>query len=178
MVKLSDDQHQVVVGYSPPHGATGMLSIDKGDVRVSSKLEPLVVQLGPDAAYNLAPCPRHVQYVKSAFGVPNARFLKLSPLKINLPNAKAKLLRLVKRKKHAPTGVGPSSPFSLKCLCPDAPGSNARLAFHLSRDARRAFHSRVAKTASLKPASRLCSTWMPPVSDVARLVFSIPLPWI
>ena len=124
-----------------PHGATGMLSVDKGDVRVSSKLELLVVQLGPDAAYNLAPCPRHVQYVKSAFGAPNARLLKMSPLKTNLPSVETKLLRLVKHRKHAPTGVGPSNPPSLTRLCPDAPGSNARLAFHLSRDARRALHS-------------------------------------
>ena len=116
------------------------------------------VQLRLDATYNLAPCPRHVQYVKSAFGAPSAQLLKLSPLRTNLPSAKTKLLRLVKRRKHAPRDEGPSSPPSLKRLCSDAPNSNARLAYHLNRDSRRAFHSRDAKTASLKSASRLRGT--------------------
>jgi len=163
-----------------PHllDATETLSVDREGARASYKLEPLVVQLRLGATYNLAPCPRHVQYVKSAFGGPNARFLKLGPLKTNSPNAKVKPLRLVKRKRHAPIGVGPSIPLSLTRLCPDAPSSNARIASHLNRDARRALYSRDARTASLKPASRLYSTGMPPVFDVARLISLIPLPWI
>ena len=160
------------------HDATETLSVDRGDVRVSYKLEPLVVRLRLDVTYNLAPCPRHVQHVKSAFGGPNARLLKLGPLKTNSPNAKVKPLRLVKRERHAPIGVGPSSPSSLKHLCPDAPSSNARIASHLKRDARRTLYSHDARTASLKPASMLYSIWMPPVFGVARLISSIPLPWI
>ena len=154
------------------------LSVDRGDVRVTYKLEPLVVQLRLDATYNLAPCPHHVQYVKSAFGVPNARFLQLGPLRTNSSNAKVRPLRLVKRKRHEPIGVGPSSPSSLKCLCSDTPNSNATGAFCLNRDARRALNSCGARTASLMPASRLYSTWMPPVFNVARLILSIPFPWI
>ena len=96
--------------------ATGTLSVDRGDVRVNCKLEPLVVQLRLDATYNLAPCPRHVQYVKSAFGVPNARFLQLGPLRTSSPNAKVKPLCLVKHKRHAPIDVGPSSPLSLSSV--------------------------------------------------------------
>ena len=160
------------------HDATEMLNVDRGDVRVSYKLEPLVVRLRLDAAYNLMPCPRHDQYVRSAFGGPNARFLKLGPLRTNSLNAKAKPLRLVKRRRHAPIGMAPSSPLSLKCLCPDAPGSNARIASHLKRDASRALHICGARTAFLKPASRLFSTWMPPVFDVVRLTSLIPLLWI
>ena len=119
-----------------------------------------------------------IQRAKSAFGGPNARLPKLGPLKTNLSNTKVKPLRLVKRKRHAPIGVGPSNPLSLKLFCPDALSGNATIASRLNRDARRASYSRGAKVASLKPASRLYSTWMPPVFDVARLISSIPLPWI
>ena len=83
------------------HDATETPSVDRGGARVSFKLEPLVVRLRLDATYNLAPCPRHVQHVKSAFGGPNARLRKLGPLKTNSPNAKVKPLRLVKRERHA-----------------------------------------------------------------------------
>ena len=118
------------------HDATETLSVDRGGVRVNCKLGLLIVQLRQDAKFNPAPRPRHVQHAKSVFGGPNARRPRLGPLKSDSPDAKAKPARLVKCKRHAPLGVGLSSPLTLKRLCPDAPSSNATVASRLNRDAR------------------------------------------
>ena len=117
-----------------PHDATGTLNGDRGGVRANYKLG----QLRQDARSKPASLLHHIRHAKSAFGSPNVRLTKLAPLKPHSPYAKAKLAHLVKCKRHAPLGEGPSSPASLKRLCPDAIISNAIVASLLSRDARRA----------------------------------------
>ena len=109
------------------HDAIETLSADRGGVRVSCKLELLIVQLRQVARFKLASQLRRIQHAKSAFGGPNARLPKLAPLKLHSPD--------VKHKKRAPMSVKPSSPLSLKRLCSDAPISNATVAHLLSRDA-------------------------------------------
>ena len=122
-----------------PHDVTGTLNADRGGVRVNCKLVQLIVQLRQDARFKPASLLHHIRHAKSAFGSPNVRFTKWAPLKPHSSDTKAKLARLVEYKRHTPLGVGPSSPASLKRLCPDAIISNAIAASLLSRDARRAF---------------------------------------
>ena len=132
-------QHRLSLVSLNPHDVTGTLSADREGVRVNCKSEQLIIQLRQDARFKPASLLYHIRHVKSAFGSPNTRFIKLAPLKPHSPDAKAKLARLVEYKKHTPLGVEPSSLASLKRLCPDVKISNAIVASPLTRDARRAF---------------------------------------
>ena len=115
-----------------------MLNADRGGVRVNCELEQLTVQLRQNARFKSASLPCHILHAKSAFDNPNVRFTKLAYLKPHSPDTKAKLARLAEYKRHAPLGMEPSCPVSLKRLCPGAIISNAIVASLLSRDARRA----------------------------------------
>jgi len=73
---------------------------------------------------------------------------------------------------------GASSPAFLKRLCPDAITSNARAASLISRDARLAFRSHDARTASQNLTTQLYEARMPPALSIARPISLIPLPRI
>ena len=116
--------------------------------------------------------------MKSMLGSPNVRFTRLALLKPHSPNANVKLAHLVKNKRHAPLGTGPSSPGALKHLCSDAIISNAKAASLISRDTRLAFRSHNARTASQNLATQRHEAKMPPALSIARPISLIPLPWI
>ena len=121
--------------------------------------------------------------MKSAFGSPNVRFTRLALLKPHSPDAKAKPAYLVKYKRYALLGMGPSSPAIFKRLYPDAIISNVRAVSLISRDAKPTLRSRDARAAfmrpaSLNPASQQYKAGKLPALDIARLISLILLPRI
>ena len=121
-------QHQVVGGSLQPPRRNRNAERRQRRGCVNYKLEQLIVQQRQNARFRSAFLLHHIRHVKPAFGSPNVRFTRLALLKPHSPDANLKLAHLVKHKRHAPLGAGPSSPTFLKRLCSDAIISSAKAA--------------------------------------------------